>query len=90
MGIEIGKNLLDLVGHTPLIRLQRMTNDLSPVEICIKAEWFNPGGSVKDRPAYRMILEGERSGQLTRDKVILDSSSGNTAIAYAMIAASRG
>ena len=87
---NIGKNLLDLIGNTPLIKLQKMGLEFHPVQIFIKAEWFNPGGSVKDRPAYRMILEGERSGQLTKDKIILDSSSGNTAIAYAMIASSRG
>jgi cysteine synthase B len=87
---KIGKSILDLIGNTPLIKLQRMGSEFRPVEIYIKAEWFNPGGSVKDRPAYRMISEGERLGQLTRDKIILDSSSGNTAIAYAMIAACRG
>ena len=87
---KIGKGILDLVGNTPLIRLQRIPASVSPVEIYIKAEWFNPGGSVKDRPACRMILEGERSGKLTAQKIIMDSSSGNTAIAYAMISASRG
>jgi cysteine synthase B len=60
------------------------------VEIYGKAEWANPGGSVKDRPALNMILEGERTGALTRDKTIIDSTSGNTGIAYAMIAAARG
>ena len=60
------------------------------MELYAKAEWKNPGGSVKDRPAARMILDGERSGALTRDKIILDATSGNTGIAYAMIGAARG
>ena len=64
--------------------------DFDRVEIYGKAEWFNPGGSVKDRPALRMIEEGERSGALTREKIILDSSSGNTGIAYAWIGAVKG
>ncbi len=82
--------ILDLIGNTPLVKLERIGSEYEPVQIYIKAEWFNPGGSVKDRPALRMVLEGERSGKLTRDKIILDSSSGNTAIAYAMIAACKG
>jgi S-sulfo-L-cysteine synthase (O-acetyl-L-serine-dependent) len=74
-----------------LIRLGKITEHLnSDVEIYAKAEWFNPGGSVKDRPALWMILEGVRSGKLTKDKVIMDSSSGNTAIAYAMLGAALG
>ncbi|MBI1870904.1 MAG: cysteine synthase [Chlamydiae bacterium] len=84
------KTILDLIGNTPLIRLQRLGAQFPSIQIDIKAEWFNPGGSVKDRPALRMILEGEKSGKLNPDKVVLDSSSGNTAIAYAMIAAFRG
>ncbi|MBI1884220.1 MAG: cysteine synthase [Chlamydiae bacterium] len=87
--LKSSKTVLDLVGNTPLLRLQRLGKEFSPVQFYVKAEWFNPGGSVKDRPALRMILEGERSGKLTQDLVILDSSSGNTAIAYAMIAAFR-
>ncbi|MCH8028800.1 MAG: cysteine synthase family protein [Candidatus Dadabacteria bacterium] len=68
-----------------------MTEGISPgVEVYVKAEWFNPGGSVKDRPALWMILEGIRSGKLTSDKVVIDSSSGNTAIAYALICAALG
>ena len=81
--------LLDLIGNTPLIKLANMVEN-PRVEIYGKAEWANPGGSVKDRPALNMILEGERSGALTRDKTIIDSTSGNTGIAYAMIAAARG
>jgi cysteine synthase B len=79
--------LLRTIGHTPLIPLLRIGNDK---RIFVKAEWFNPGGSVKDRPAYRMIRAAELSGKLTKDKVILDATSGNTGIAYAMIAARRG
>ena len=78
------------VGNTPLIQLGRIVESVAPVEIYAKAEWFNPGGSVKDRPALNMILEGERSGKLRAGKVILDATSGNTGIAYGMIGASRG
>jgi S-sulfo-L-cysteine synthase (O-acetyl-L-serine-dependent) len=84
-------NLSDLIGNTPLLRLQRVTRDLpAGVSVYAKAEWFNPGGSVKDRPALNMILDGERSGRLTPEKVLLDATSGNTGIAYAMIGAARG
>ena len=78
----------ELVGATPLIRLSKLWS--GHVDICAKAEWFNPGGSVKDRPALSMILDGERSGMLRRGKVILDATSGNTGIAYAWIGAARG
>jgi S-sulfo-L-cysteine synthase (O-acetyl-L-serine-dependent) len=81
-------SLLDLIGNTPLIKLANLVEN-PRVEIYGKAEWANPGGSVKDRPALNMILEGERSGALTRDKTIIDATSGNTGIAYAMIAAAR-
>jgi cysteine synthase B len=81
---------LEQIGHTPLLRFVNITKEFDRVEIYGKAEWFNPGGSVKDRPALRMIEDGERSGALTRDKVILDSSSGNTGIAYALIGAVKG
>ena len=82
--------LLAQVGNTPLIHLPHISKDFPGVEIYGKAEYFNPGGSVKDRPALNMIQEGERSGQLTPGKVILDSTSGNTGIAYAMVAAAKG
>ena len=82
--------VLDRIGNTPLIRIQRLAAGLPDVEIYAKAEYFNPGGSVKDRPALNMIQDGERSGKLTPDKVLIDSTSGNTGIAYAMIAAARG
>ena len=83
-------SIVDLIGNTPLIRLSAFEAGLRNVELYAKAEWRNPGGSVKDRAAARMILEGERSGALTRDKIILDATSGNTGIAYAMIGAARG
>src|SRR6476661_7008025 len=80
-----------LIGNTPLLRLSRFEQEVpAGVELYAKAEWQNPGGSVKDRAAARMILEGERSGRLTRDKTIVDATSGNTGIAYAMIGAARG
>src|SRR6185369_752469 len=74
----------------PLLRLRRLGPKNPKVEVYGKAEWANPGGSVKDRPALNMIREGERSGKLTPGKIILDATSGNTGIAYAMIAAARG
>src|ERR1700689_3315683 len=83
-------DLLSMIGNTPLIRMERIARDLPGVEIYGKAEFFNPGGSVKDRAALNMILDGERTGKLTHDKIILDSTSGNTGIAYAMIAAYKG
>ena len=79
------------IGNTPLIRLKNITRDLpADIEIYAKAEFLNPGGSVKDRAALAMILAGEKSGALTQDKTILDATSGNTGIAYAMIGAARG
>jgi len=79
-----------LVGNTPLLKLRHITQEAGRVEIYAKAEWFNPGGSVKDRPALSIILDGERSGRLTPDKAILDATSGNTGIAYAWLGAARG
>jgi len=87
---ELGTSILDLIGNTPLLCFNRVARQVAPVEVYAKAEWYNPGGSVKDRAALNMILEGERSGQLTPDKTIIDATSGNTGIAYAMIAAERG
>jgi S-sulfo-L-cysteine synthase (O-acetyl-L-serine-dependent) len=84
-------SIVDMVGHTPLIRLSRFESEVpAGVELWAKAEWLNPGGSVKDRPAVRMVLEGERSGLLGPGRTILDATSGNTGIAYAMIGAARG
>lgn len=84
-------DLLAQVGSTPLLRLTRVVREApAEVEIYGKAEWFNPGGSVKDRPALNMILEGERRGKLKPGKILLDATSGNTGIAYAMICAAKG
>jgi cysteine synthase B len=83
-------HLIEAIGNTPLFRLDRLTAHLPGIELYGKAEFSNPGGSVKDRPALNMILDGERRGLLTPGKIILDSTSGNTGIAYAMIAAARG
>ena len=82
--------MLDLIGRTPLVRLRRFERETPGVELWAKAEWQNPGGSVKDRAAARMILEGEESGALTPARLILDATSGNTGIAYAMVGAARG
>jgi len=80
-----------MIGRTPLVRLHRFERGLPEgVELYAKAEWQNPGGSVKDRAAARMILEGETSGRLTPGRIILDATSGNTGIAYAMVGAARG
>ena len=89
---EIAKGFLEAaVGNTPLIRLRRVTAGLPEgIEVLAKAEYMNPGGSVKDRAALAMILAGERSGELTPDKTIIDATSGNTGIAYAMLGAARG
>src|SRR5712691_11850530 len=87
---EQAASLLSHIGGTPLVRLERIAEDLPGIEIYGKAEYFNPGGSVKDRPALNMILDGERTGRLTEDKIILDATSGNTGIAYAMVGAARG
>ena len=87
---RLGTSVLDLIGRTPLVRLPRFERETPGVELWAKAEWQNPGGSVKDRAAARMILDGEESGALTPDHVILDATSGNTGIAYAMVGAARG
>jgi S-sulfo-L-cysteine synthase (O-acetyl-L-serine-dependent) len=83
-------SLLSTIGNTPLIRLEKVSRAYPGIEILGKAEFFNPGGSVKDRPALSMILDGERSGKLSDSRIILDATSGNTGIAYAMIGAVRG
>ena len=87
---SIGRNVVDCIGNTPLLRLSRIGAAYPNVEFYGKAEWLNPGGSVKDRPALEMIREAERSGELKPGQTILDATSGNTGIAYAMIAAALG
>src|SRR5579885_896063 len=87
--LRLGLNALERVGNTPLLRLDHIGRDFPHVELLGKAEWYNPGGSVKDRAASRIIAEAQRSGQLTPGKILLDSTSGNTGIAYAMIGAAQ-
>lgn len=89
-GAAVAAGVVELVGGTPLVRLAAIDAETPGVEIYGKAEFLNPGGSVKDRPALAMILDGERSGRLSPGKTILDATSGNTGIAYAMIGAARG
>jgi cysteine synthase B len=82
--------IVRLVGNTPLLRIRLFERDQPGLEVYAKAEWFNPGGSVKDRAALAMIEDGERRGALTRDRIIIDSTSGNTGIAYALVGAAKG
>src|SRR5271168_3169943 len=85
-----GRSVLELIGNTPLLKLARVGGKFPNVEFYAKAEWFNPGGSVKDRPALSMIEAGLASGALRAGKTIIDATSGNTGIAYAMIGAALG
>jgi cysteine synthase B len=87
---DTGQGVLSLIGNTPLLSFKRVNQSVAAVEIYAKAEWYNPGGSVKDRAAMAMILDGERRGLLTKEKILVDATSGNTGIAYAMIGAERG
>jgi cysteine synthase B len=87
---KTASSVLDLIGRTPLIRLRQFEHETPGVELYAKAEWHNPGGSVKDRAAARMIAEGEASGRLHRGLTIVDATSGNTGIAYSMIGAAKG
>jgi cysteine synthase B len=86
----VSSSILDLVGNTPLIKLNSLTKDLDGVSIYAKAEYLNPSGSVKDRAAKGILLEAIASKKLTKDKILLDSTSGNTGIAYAMFGAALG
>jgi len=83
-------SITELIGKTPLLRIRLFEREFPGLEVYAKAEWFNPGGSVKDRAALAMIDDGERRGALTAEKEIIDSTSGNTGIAYAMVAAAKG
>jgi cysteine synthase B len=87
---RLGQTSLDRVGNTPLLRLSRLTRDLPGIELLGKAEWLNPGGSVKDRAAANIVAEGRKNGKLSAGRILLDSTSGNTGIAYAMIGAAQG
>lgn len=87
---SLGQRSLDRIGNTPLLRLGRIARDFPNVQLVGKAEWYNPGGSVKDRAAFNIVKEGRRSGKFSAGKILLDSTSGNTGIAYAMIGAADG
>ena len=86
---SLGTTLLDRIGNTPLVRLDRLSAHLPGVQILGKAEWMNPGGSVKDRAASSIVAAAQKSGQLARGKILLDATSGNTGIAYAMLGAAQ-
>jgi cysteine synthase B len=87
---KLGQSSLERIGNTPLLRLERIARDLPNIQLLGKAEWYNPGGSVKDRAAFNIVKEGRRSGKFYAGKTLLDSTSGNTGIAYAMIGAAEG
>jgi len=86
----LGQGTLERVGSTPLLRLERVARDLPKIQLLGKAEWMNPGGSVKDRAASNIVAEARAAGRLGPGKILLDSTSGNTGIAYAMIGAAQG
>jgi cysteine synthase B len=87
---SLGQSVFDRVGNTPLLRLTALTANLPGVALLGKAEWYNPGGSVKDRAASNIVAEGRRSGEFRGGRILLDSTSGNTGIAYAMLGAAGG
>jgi cysteine synthase B len=90
LGETLGHSLVERIGNTPLVRLDALTRDLPGVALLGKAEWYNPGGSVKDRAAANIVAEARRTGQLRPGKILLDATSGNTGIAYAMLGAAEG
>jgi cysteine synthase B len=90
LGETLGHSLVERIGNTPLLRLDAVTRDLPGVTLLGKAEWYNPGGSVKDRAAANIVSEARRRGQLGPGKILLDATSGNTGIAYAMLGAAEG
>jgi cysteine synthase B len=90
LGETLGRTMMERIGNTPLLRLSSLTPDLPGVALLGKAEWYNPGGSVKDRAAANIVAEGRRSGKLHDGKILLDATSGNTGIAYAMLGAAEG
>jgi cysteine synthase B len=87
---RVDESILQRIGNTPIVRIKNLGKKFRNVEIYAKLEWYNAGGSIKARPALRMIEDGEKSGKLTKDKIILDSTSGNTGIAYALIGLVKG
>src|SRR3954465_14202208 len=89
--LTIAGSVLELVGATPLVKLQRIADSLKPgVEVWVKLEMMNPGGSVKDRAGVRLLLDGIERGHLTRERRIIDATSGNTGVALAMAGAALG
>ncbi len=88
--VIVNASVLRKIGNTPIIPIRNLGKEYEDVEIFAKAEWRNAGGSVKARPALQMIEDGEASGQLTHEKIILDSTSGNTGVAYALIGKIKG
>ena len=90
LGETLGHSLMERIGNTPLLRLDAVTRDLPGVTLLGKAEWCNPGGSVKDRAAANIVADGQRRGLLRPGKILLDATSGNTGIAYAMIGSAEG
>ena len=90
LGETLGHSVVERIGDTPLLRLDALTRDLPGVALLGKAEWYNPGGSVKDRAAANIVAEGRRSGQFSAGKILLDATSGNTGIAYAMLGSAEG
>ncbi len=90
LGETLGHSLIERIGNTPLLRLDAITRDLPGITLLGKAEWYNPGGSVKDRAAASIVAEAHRRGQLGPGKILLDATSGNTGIAYAMLGAAEG
>ncbi len=83
-------SVVDAVGNTPLLKLTKVARTAPSVEVYVKLEFMNPGGSVKDRPALRMMLDAIEDGRLTQDKILIDSTSGNTGVAYSMLGAALG
>ena len=90
LGETLGHSLIERIGNTPLLRLEALTRDLPGIALLGKAEWCNPGGSVKDRAAANIVAEASRAGHLRPGKILLDATSGNTGIAYAMLGAAEG
>ncbi len=90
LGETLGHSLVERIGNTPLLRLDALTRDLPGIVLLGKAEWYNPGGSVKDRAAANIVAEARRTGKLRPGQSLLDSTSGNTGIAYAMLGAAEG
>ncbi len=90
LGETLGNTLVERIGNTPLLRLDKLTRDLPGVALLGKAEWYNPGGSVKDRAAANIVAEARRAGLLGPGRILLDATSGNTGIAYAMLGSAEG